>query len=343
MFATLLKQLRTTAGAAALSAAMMVAGATDAREMRVATFEPPQAFFATQIVQAWIDRVNPTLSDGNSFKLYAGALLGPPAAQIDALKSGVADVAFVALAYTPGLFPRSSVAELPFVSPTSHAGTLTLQTLLEEGLLGNEFDDFKVVGFFTPGGYHIITKDAVVKVPTDAAGLKLRSSSPLVSDMIALFGGTGVSLPSPDVYEALERGLVQGAVWNFEAARSFRIYEPANYAVALGMTNAPLALLMSRTSYESLSPENRAAIDAVSERAFAEWAADVIDATDKSQRELLETEGNMTIYTPTEAEMAEWHAALAPIEQRWQEQMDAAGIDGAALLGRAREISAAQQ
>src|SRR5690606_11581043 len=134
----------------------------------------------------------------------------------------------------------------------------------------------------------------------------------------------------------------QGAVWNFEAVRSFRIYEPADYAIALGMTNSPLALLMSRSTYEGLSEADRAAVDSLSGRAFAEWAADVIDATDKAQRELLEAGGDIASHDPTEAELADWRAVLAPIEQRWLDQMTAAGVDGAALLARAREISAAQ-
>lgn len=344
MLRSLLHWMKGAVCSAALAgiAVAAVAEAAQARELRFATFEPQQAFFASEIVQAWIDKVNPELGDGTAFKLYAGGLLGPPAAQVDALKSGVADAAFVALTYTPGVFPRSSVTELPFVATNSHQGTLTMQTLMEEGLLGSEFDDFKVIGFFTPGGYHIITKGTEVKVPADAAGLKLRTSSPLVSDMVALLGGAGVSLPSPDTYEAMERRLVQGAVWNFEAVRSFRIYEPADYAIALGMTNSPLALLMSRSTYEGLSEADRAAVDSLSGRAFAEWAADVIDATDKAQRELLEAGGDIAIHNPTEAELAEWRAVLAPIEQRWLDQMTAAGVDGAALLARAREISAAQ-
>ena len=62
--------------------------------------------------------MNPKLSEGNAFKLYPGSILGAPPAQAELVKKGVADVALVVPTYTPGLFPMSSVVEIPAMAPT---------------------------------------------------------------------------------------------------------------------------------------------------------------------------------------------------------------------------------
>lgn len=95
-----IKPLRAAFAAAIAMAASL--GSAEAREMRVSSFEPAPGFFS-QTLQAWIDEVNPQLSDGNQFKLYPGGILGSPPAQAELVAAGVADVAFVVPTYSAGV------------------------------------------------------------------------------------------------------------------------------------------------------------------------------------------------------------------------------------------------
>jgi TRAP-type C4-dicarboxylate transport system substrate-binding protein len=129
---------------------MSVAGVSEAREMRFSSFEPAQAFLTKDLVQAWIDKVNPKLSKGNQFKLYPGGILGSPPAQQELVKSGVADAALVIPNYSPGVFPLTSVVQVPFLAKTSNQGTAILQGLLEQGILDEEYKDFKLIALSRP-------------------------------------------------------------------------------------------------------------------------------------------------------------------------------------------------
>lgn len=330
MFNTFLK----TAALALVLAAPMA----EAREMRVSSHEPPQGFYSAKVLQAWIDRVNPQLSKGNAFKLYPGAMLGAAPAQAELVKAGVADVALVVPTYTPGLFPMSSVVELPGLVQSASGGAKILDTLADEGLLGKEYADYKVIALFTTPGYRVFMTGAPALHPGDLKGLKLRTPSKFGSTLFDLVGASGVSAPAPQVYENLERGVVKGAVWVMDAYRTFRLNEVAPYVTDTRFTASPMAILMNKATYASLPEADRAVIDAMSGRAAAEWIAGVVDGTDAEIEAAFRADGKVTFTELDAATQAEWDAALAGAPAQWlAEQTDKTAAE--AVLTRAQAIA----
>lgn len=302
---------------AALALVLAAAGAAEAREMRVSSFEPPQGFYSSKVLQAWIDQINPTLTGGTSFRLYPGAILGAPAAQAELVKAGVADVALVVPTYTPGLFPLSGVVEVPGLVETSVGGTAILNALADNGALQAEYADYKVLAVFTTPGYRFLMSGDGVTKPADLNGLKLRTPSPFGSGLLAMLGASGVAIPAPQVYENLERGVVAGAVWVMDAYRTFRLDEVAPTVTSLRFTASPMAILMNKAAWDSLPEEDRAALDAASGRVMAEWIAGVVDATDAEIEADFRAAGVVRFIDLDAAAMAEWQAALAPAAEAW--------------------------
>lgn len=302
---------------AALALALAAPHAADARELRVSSFEPPQGFYSSKVLQAWIDRVNPTLSPDNQFRLYPGGILGAPPAQAELVKAGVADVALVVPTYTPGLFPLSGVVEVPGLVETSAEGTAILNAVQDAGLLSGEYADYKVLALFTTPGYRfLMTGDGVAK-PADLNGLKLRTPSPFGSELLALLGASGVAIPAPQVYENLERGVVAGAVWVMDAYRTFRLDEVAPAVTSLRFTASPMAILMNKATWDSLPEADRAALEAASGRAMAEWIAGVVDTTDAEIEASFRAAGEVKFIDLDDAAVADWNAALAPAADAW--------------------------
>ncbi len=308
-----------------------------ARELRVSTFEPPKAFLARQLA-SWIELVGPKLSDGTSLRLFPGALLGAPPAQQELVRKGVADIAFIVTGYTPGVFPRTSVANLPFIAPTSKIGTDVIQTLLQEGALGGEYDDFKVIGLFTTNGYSVFSKKEI-NVPADLAGLKLRTHDALASEILGLMGANGIGMPAPQTYESIERGVADGAVFNFTAAKDFRIDEVTTNATYVPFTNTVLAVLMNRAAYEGLSEADRKVIDDHSGAWFAEWIAKLNDDDELAKRKEMASNGvKVNVLEPDQ--FGPWRDATAKAEEIWLKRLADQEIDGKPILDRAHAIAA---
>lgn len=333
--------LRKMGRAACLALAMVPAflqAPAQAREMRVSIFEPPQGFYA-KILQSWIDQVNPKLSAGNSFKLYPGSILGSPVAQRELVQKGVADVALVVPIYTPGLFPGSSVVELPGVASSSAVGTDVLNTLLEEGQISDEYADFKVVAVFAIPPFRIFMRENGAVAPEDLQGLTMRTSSPFGSKLLDMVGVTGTVVPVNQVHESLERGVVDGMVWTLDAYNTFKLYELAPEITNVEFTSAPLAILMNKNTYNALSEADRAAVDSLSGRAASEWIAGELDAYIAELIAKFRDQEGVTLVDLDAEQKKVWADALANAPQAWIEAQPE-GFDGAGVLKRVQGMQA---
>lgn len=321
---------------------LSAADSSNAREMRFSSFEPAQAFLTKDLVQAWIDKVNPKLSKANQFKLYPGGILGSPPAQQELVKSGVADAALVIPNYSPGVFPLTSVVQVPFLAKTSHQGTAILQGLLEQGILDEEYKDFKLIALFTTKDYHAYMHEKEIRVPADFKGLRLRTPSPYVNQLVESLGATGVRVPGPQVYEALERGVADGTVWVFNAYKSFRLAEVAPKITKIGMTSIPLALLMNKNTYNALPAEDKKIIDEASNRAMSEWMANVMDAYEKEQEQVARDNPKITFTDLSDSELQLWKSAFKDAPTMWVERQQKFKVDAKSVLEKAQTLSEAE-
>lgn len=330
---------KTLKHAALALSVVLTAQTVEAKELRLSSFEPPQAFITKDIITAWMDKTNAKLSSDAKFKLYAGSVLGAPPLQQGLIKKGIAAAGFVVTTYTPGLFPLSSVVQVPFLAPNSTIGTEILQRLHDEGHLKSEYDNYKVIGLFSTRGYNFYTHNKPVKRPEDLKGMKVRTPSQFYKTMMQMLGATGVSVPAPGVFEALDRGVVDAVTWNYEVSKTFRVADAADYSTKLFYSNIPLAILMNKKTYNALSKADQKVIDDMSGRAFSEVARKTMDDYDKIQEAALDKKKGHTVITPTGADRQAWINALDGAEDLWLKSVKDLGVDGTATLKRAKEIS----
>ena len=317
---------------------LSIVSAASANELKLATFEPPKAFIASKILAAWATKVNQCSAGSLNVKMYAGGVLGSPPKQYDIVTSGVADISWTVLGYIGGQFPLSSVIELPFLTRTSRAGTTALNTLFNEGYLDKEMAGIKVIGLHSNPGYHVHMKDTKVVNPSDFKGKKMRVPSKIAGTILKTLGATGVKVPAPGTSEALNKGVVDGTPLPYTAIGSFRLFDVTKYHTELHVTNATFGLIMNQNKYDDLPNNAQACIDKYSGHAFGDWASNLIDNQNaKMKNEVSKREGH-EIIIPSADVIAEYKKILAPIESDWLAEMKGKGLDGDAVLRRAKQI-----
>ena len=275
-----------------LAAAAVFALGTQARaaetiELKLATFEPPHAFAASKVLKAWADKVNKDSGGRLNVKVFAGGVLGKPPQQYDIVKGGVADIAWTVLGYIGGQFPLSSVADLPFLTTSSKGATRALNTLYAEGYLDKEFAGVKNIGLHTMHAYQFHFKDKKVTSPSGFKGLKIRTPSKIMGNVLTKLGATPVRVPAPGTYEALQRGVLDGTPFPYAAVGSFRLADVTKYHAEINISNTAFGLLMNEDKYNSLPDDLKQVIDANSGHAFGDWAAKLIDANDAKQKKVI--------------------------------------------------------
>ena len=314
-----------------------IVSASAATELKLATFEPPKAFIASKILAGWEKKVN-QCSGTLNVKMYAGGVLGSPPKQYDIVTSGVADISWTVLGYIGGQFPLSSVIELPFLTKSSKAGTTALNTLFNEGYLDKEMAGIKVIGLHSNPGYQIHMKEKKVVRPADFKGMKMRVPSKIAGTILKTLGATGVKVPAPGTSEALSKGVVDGTPFPYTAVGSFRLFDVTKYHTEVNLTNATFGLIMNEDKFNSLSSGAQACINKFSGHAFGDWASSLIDNQNaKMKTEISKRDGHEIIIASDDV-IAEYKQILAPIESDWLKEMSGKGLDGDAVLTRAREI-----
>lgn len=311
--------------------------------LRLHQFLPPQAPVPAMILRPWGEAVEQASGGRIQIQHFdAMSLGGRPPELIDQARDGVVDLSMTLVGYTPGRFPRSEVFELPFMMTDPVATARAFWEMVETDFQDNEFRDVKILGAWNhgPGLIHSRTP---VRSLEDMRGLSLRGPTRITNNLLAELGAEPVGMPLPSIPEALSKGVVAATVLPWEVTSSIRLAElvenHTEFAGREALYTATIILAMNKDRYEALPDDLRAIIDAESGEKLSAFAAQVMWDMDAPARKLAADRGN-TIITLDEAEVARWKEAAAPVTERWIAEMDGLGIDGAALVGRARSLIA---
>lgn len=327
------------------AAAIAVSSAAYAQEvtLRLHQFLPPPAPVPAQILKPWGAQVEE--ASGGRIKIEhfdAMSLGGRPPELMDQARDGVVDLAMTVVGYTPGRFPRTEVFELPFMMTDPVATAKAYWEMVATDFQNNEYQDVKVLGAWVHGPGVIHSADGVNSLE-DMQGLTLRGPTRIINDLLSELGAEPVGMPLPAIPEALSKGVVKATVIPWEVTTAIRLSElVSNHTEFSGdesLYTAAIVLVMNKAKYEALPDDLRAIIDAESGEKLSAFASQVMWDMDAPARQIAVDAGN-TIVTLDDAEVARWKEASQPVIDRWVADMDAKGIDGAALIEQARSLIA---
>ena len=283
--------------------------------LKYATFEPPKAFAIRGIWQPWIDEMNKAGEGLFKIELFAGGTLNRnPVKQLDIVRDGVADIAFVLPSYSPGTFMDDSVAEVPFVAETALQASTALYRLYEKGFLRNY--DIIVPLMVATGQQYAVHSTFPVKVPQDLNGKKIRSTGKMQHYMAKAYGAAPVGMPVTKIAESMSRGLIQATTNEWNAVRTFKIDGVAKYHCMLPLGTVSFMLAMNKEKFNSLPPKAQKIFIDKREATGRLWASQMDEDLGKHFKKV-QKDPKHNVYYPTPAETAEWKKAIGPAVEAW--------------------------
>lgn len=278
-------------------------------------------------------------ADGNvAFEYYPGNALGDAGSHYDMVVTGEADIAISVHGYTPGRFPSVSVLELPFLAESAVHGSKIIATLYEEfPEIQQEHEDTKVLTLFTAEPAQFVSKSHKIEKPEDLKGLRVRTPSPLGNTILEELGATPISMPMSDVYESLERGVIDVALVPLETLYNFSFHEIAKYVTIANVSATPFFATMNLDAYDSLSDTDKGVLDSYRGIELAGKSGEVFDADGEVGLEKA-IENGAEILELSEEEIADWKKILEPVTQKWIADMESQGIPGEEIYKRAIEL-----
>ena len=318
----------------------MSGSGTEPITLRLHTFNSPKAIVNQLFLEPWAREVAASSEGRVRVQVFPAMQLGGrPADLYGQARDGVVDLVWTLPGYSPGRFPLTEVFELPFVCGNAEATSQALTTFYRKWMRDEYRDTHPLVFHATaPGQIH--TADRPVRTVDDLAGLKARAASQTVAAMLEALGAVPVGMPVPQVYEALARGVVEGAMVPWTIMRPFRLHEVTRYHTEVDLGCTPFVLTMNKARYDGLPADVRRLLDDSTGMQLAQRLGRIWQEDEEAGRDIALQRGHPVIAL-AEAERARWRAATAPVVGAWVAKVDAMGYDGRALLADARRLTAA--
>ncbi len=307
---------------------------TEQYTMHLSHFLPRPSVTHKQFLKPWADKITKLTNGRLKVKVHPSMSLGgKPSELVQQVRSGAINAVWTVVGYTPGQFPKTEAFELPFISESSKAVVFNMAINdYYEKHLKDEYKDFHVVLLHAhaPGALHL--KDKPVLKLEDLNGLKIRMPNRVIGEFLKRAGASPVAMPLLDAYEALNYGVVDGAMAPFEVVVPMRLYEHTKHHVIAPFYTTVFAFLINKEFYNSLPKDIQKVI---SDNSGSNIAYDVGVVWDKAEKQMIDkvkAKGGKFYYLPDEEIKKAKEISRKMVKEWSKENGDALYQDAISLL-----------
>jgi len=300
----------------------------------------PKAPAHTKMLVPWAKRIEEASNGRIKIDIYPSMSLGgKPPELISQVRDGVVDLIWTVNGYTPGLFPRVEVFELPFIHTNNAVATNLAMGELYEKYLAEDFKGVKPMFLHVHAGQAIQMVDQPVHSPDDLVGKKIRIPTRTGAWVIEALDANPVGMPVPELPQALSKKVVDGALIPWEIIPALKLQDLTDYDIELKdktrLGTTTFQVSMNQARWDSLPDDLKQVFIDNSGPEWLKEVGEIWTGTDDAGLAIAKKAGN-TYIELDEEQTAAFRKKLEPVVDRWIEDVSAKGIDGKALVEAAR-------
>ena len=298
-------------------------------KLRFANFIPASHKITEQTEQ-WCREVEKRTNGRVKITHFPGGTLVSAPQMWDATVKGVVDIGLSIQSYTKGRFPLSEVIDLPLGYSSGLQATRMANAFYKK-FKPKEYDEVKVLLLHAHApGYFQLRK--TVKSLDEIKGLRIKASG-TTGKIVEAFGGSNVTMPAPDAYDALQKGLLDGVLISSDALKGLRYGDYLHCTlVNPGIAyTAAFFISMNKTKFASLPPDIQKVIEQVSEE-FIDKFGKGWDDTAKEGEDFVRQKGKHTFVVATKEEVTKARETLKPLLTDYVQEMKAKNLPGEEVL-----------
>ena len=309
--------------------------------LRFSHFYPATADVNKEIFEPWAKKIGEDSNGRLKVEVYPSATLSKADTAYESTVKGTIDIGSQVQGYTSGRFPLTQIAELPGLSNSSTQTGCMLQTLYENGTISSEYEDSHLLFMFATGPGTLHSADKLIRTPEDMKGMRIRRPSAVAGDIIESMGASPVGLPANDIYTSLQRGVVDGLSFPWEAITTFKLDELTKYHTNIPFYSSALMMTMNKDKYESLPDDLKKVIDDNSGMALTKKVGEMWDRTDLLGLQAAKDRGDEIIDIPDPLNDPDWKGPLLKGTQKYLDDVSALGLDAESVYEKAKAASVA--
>ena len=298
-------------------------------KLKFANYFPPPSG-QSKIAQEFCNEVEKRTKGRVKIQYLAGGSLLKAPAIYNGIETGIADIGYAHVEYTPGRFPVTSASELPLAYPSGWVGSQVVNDFYN-AFKPKEWDKVKLLWMNSSNPSLIISKKPVRKLE-DLKGLTIRAPG-MLGNTIKALGATPAPTPMMEVYDAIAKGVIDGVNTPFETLKTFRFAEVVGYTTASWQVGNiyTFFVAMNKNSYRKLPQDIKEIFNEVcgeyKERYALMW--NVIDFYGKQ----FAKKKGVEIIELSPQEVVRWKKATEPVIENYVNNMVAKGYSEAEVRG----------
>ncbi|MEX8517357.1 MAG: TRAP transporter substrate-binding protein DctP [Leptothrix sp. (in: b-proteobacteria)] len=265
--------------------------------------------FRDRLCRRFAAEVEKRSSGALKASVYPGSSLMKTNAQFSAMRKGALDMSLVPLSYAGGEVAETNIGLMPALVPSYEQGA-AWKTAEVGKQLAKVLDDKGVLivsWIWQAGG--VASRNRALVTPDDAKGLKVRGGSREMDMMLKAAGASVISLPSNEIYAAMQTGAMDAAMTSSTSFISFKLEEIAKHLTSgRGKTYWFMfePLMISKEVFSKLPKAQQDLVMAVGAE-LEGFARDAAKADDKAAADIYAKAG-AKVYDLDEPTLKKWQA-----------------------------------
>ncbi|MCL1829071.1 MAG: TRAP transporter substrate-binding protein DctP [Oscillospiraceae bacterium] len=308
-----------------------------------ASIHDPAQSVKTIFLKEYAERVFAATDGQVEMQVFEGGVLAGAGAALEAVTNNTVDVAWCFSSYFPGQFPLCDVVAQPLMGARDCMQvTNTLWDLWGKyDEMKQELDArYKVLHLYVNPPNTLFFANAEVDSIEKLQGLTLRAAAGTITDILGLWGANPIFMGPPDVYEALEKGIVDGYCFEFSGMYDFKLFEHTKYYQDMNIYCGPFLLLMNKDIWDSFPKSVQDKIDSVSGRDCSIEMATVFQNDQDFKKETVLARSDAVVVNVSPAEYAKFEAIAMQYNAEWAAKNTTSSFDAAAFMADAISILA---
>ena len=291
-------------------------------------------------LQAWADEVYEVTNGGVTINCVWSGTLASAADVGDMVKSQGVDIGWIYIGYYSGQYPLSEVLSVPMQGFGDPVVSTEVLWALAEGdypdVIDEWSEDYKVLMLYGNPGM-MLYSNVEINSLDDLAGVSIRCPAGVITDVLAAWGASPITMATADIYQAVEKNNIAGYIFEPSGVKTWSLDEVTSYCYDYVMYDGAFCVGMNWDQWNSLPEDYQAAIESVSGYDASIAAAQAF-ADDVSEAREEQVEAGMEFLDLDEDMLAEMQEIADEYAADWADSLE--DVDGAAFLEAAKELAA---
>jgi len=302
----------------------------------------PESHILAAGTKAFLDTVESKSNGRIKFQRFWAGTLVKPAEILESTSKGVVDVATGLWIYAPGKVPLGSFEyNFIFNDPQWRVQSKIKREMYAQlPELNAELAKFNIAPALQFGAltsYDIISRKPI-KTFGDLRGLRIAHTPTEYVPVFSSAGAASVVMPAGEMYQSLERGVVDAVALPLELMYAFKLHEVAkNYFITGLSTPAPVSVWVNLDIWKKLTVTDQKLFVEAGSEAEQAYLKNLEAHLAKAKQEF--EKAGVTTVNLSDADKIKWAANMPDVPAQWAEKMQTIGLPGWKIVDKYMEIS----